>query len=88
MQMIDPRSAKDRLHTAVARFAAGIGGREARSDAGLPHYLIQVWRPQTEAALRSFQGEYGLPVTGQLDDATLRRLQLAMPGGGSPGAGR
>ena len=44
-----------------------------------------VWHPQTETALRTFQGEHGLPVTGMLDDATRQALQLPEPGGGTAG---
>jgi peptidoglycan hydrolase-like protein with peptidoglycan-binding domain len=39
--------------------------------------------PQTEAALRAYQQKYGLPVTGELDDATQRSLvagQTPTPG--------
>lgn len=39
--------------------------------------------PQTEAALRSYQEKYGLPITGELDDATQRSLvagQMPLPG--------
>ena len=39
--------------------------------------------PQTEAALRAYQGKYGLPVTGMLDEATQRSLtagQTPTPG--------
>jgi peptidoglycan hydrolase-like protein with peptidoglycan-binding domain len=46
-----------------------------------------VWRDQTETALRTFQGQYGLPVTGMLDDATRKALQLTLPGGGATGTG-
>jgi hypothetical protein len=39
--------------------------------------------PQTEAALRAYQEQYGLPITGELDDATQRSLvagQMPTPG--------
>jgi peptidoglycan hydrolase-like protein with peptidoglycan-binding domain len=39
--------------------------------------------PQTEAALRAYQQKYGLPTTGELDDATQRSLvagQTPTPG--------
>ena len=39
--------------------------------------------PQTEAALRAYQQKYGLPTTGELDDATQRSLvagQTLTPG--------
>jgi peptidoglycan hydrolase-like protein with peptidoglycan-binding domain len=54
--------------------------------------------PQTEAALRAYQQKYGLPVTGELDDATQRSLVAgqtptpsrptegkSVPGGTAPG---
>jgi peptidoglycan hydrolase-like protein with peptidoglycan-binding domain len=53
--------------------------------------------PQTEAALRAYQGKNGLPVTGMLDEATQRSLTAgqtqtpgrptegeSMPGGTAP----
>ena len=54
--------------------------------------------PQTEAALRAYQGKYGLPVTGIFDEATQRSLTAgetlepgrptvegtSMPGGTAP----
>jgi peptidoglycan hydrolase-like protein with peptidoglycan-binding domain len=39
--------------------------------------------PQTEAALRAYQEQHGLPITGALDDATQRSLvagQMPTPG--------
>jgi peptidoglycan hydrolase-like protein with peptidoglycan-binding domain len=55
---------------------------------------------QTEAALRAYQAKYGLPVTGELDDATQRSLVAgqtptpgrptegeSIPGGTAPGGG-
>jgi peptidoglycan hydrolase-like protein with peptidoglycan-binding domain len=39
--------------------------------------------PQTEAALRAYQEKHGLPITGELDDATQRSLvagQMPTPG--------
>jgi peptidoglycan hydrolase-like protein with peptidoglycan-binding domain len=36
---------------------------------------------QTEAAIRQYQQKQGIPVSGALDEATLRELQLP----GSPG---
>ena len=54
--------------------------------------------PQTEAALRAYQQKYGLPATGELDDATQRSLLAgqtpapgrptegeSIPGGTAPG---
>lgn len=38
---------------------------------------------QTEAAIRQYQEKQGIPVSGALDEATLRELQLPI----SPGAG-
>jgi peptidoglycan hydrolase-like protein with peptidoglycan-binding domain len=53
---------------------------------------------ETEAALRAYQAKYGLPVTGELDDATQRSLVAgqtptpgrptegeSIPGGTAPG---
>ena len=38
---------------------------------------------QTEAAIRQYQQKQGLPVSGALDEATLRELQLSLtPRGG------
>jgi peptidoglycan hydrolase-like protein with peptidoglycan-binding domain len=39
--------------------------------------------PQTEAALRAYQEKHGIPITGELDDATQRSLvagQMPTPG--------
>jgi len=39
--------------------------------------------PETETALRAYQQKYGLPLTGELDEATQRSLgagQMATPG--------
>ena len=47
-----------------------------------------VLTPQTEAAIRQYQEKQGLPVSGALDEATLRRLQLQTTPGGAGGAGR
>jgi peptidoglycan hydrolase-like protein with peptidoglycan-binding domain len=41
--------------------------------------------PQTEAALRRYQEKQGIPVSGALDEATVRELQLSMPSGGGTG---
>ncbi len=35
--------------------------------------------PQTEAALRRYQEKEGLPVSGAVDEATLKELQLELP---------
>ncbi len=44
--------------------------------------------PQTEAALRAYQGKHGLPVTGMLDEATQRSLTAGQtPTPGRPTAG-
>jgi len=40
---------------------------------------------QTETALRQYQQKQGLPVSGALDEATLRDLQLPFPGVGTGG---
>jgi peptidoglycan hydrolase-like protein with peptidoglycan-binding domain len=34
---------------------------------------------QTEAALRQYQQQHGLPVSGTADEATLQQLQLRLP---------
>jgi peptidoglycan hydrolase-like protein with peptidoglycan-binding domain len=34
---------------------------------------------QTEAALRQYQQQHGLPVSGTVDEATLQQLQLRLP---------
>src|SRR5918995_1142309 len=39
-----------------------------------PGPLDGTWGPQTEAALRTYQQQRGLPVSGQLDAATLQVL--------------
>jgi peptidoglycan hydrolase-like protein with peptidoglycan-binding domain len=41
---------------------------------------------QTEAALRQYQQQHGLPVSGTADEATLQQLQLRLPT--SPGGER
>ena len=35
-----------------------------------------VWGPSTEAALKKYQQENGLPATGQLDQATKQKLNV------------
>jgi hypothetical protein len=61
---------------------ADIQQAQARLQAmGLdPGPLDGTWGPQTEAALRAYQQQRGLPVSGQLDDAT-RQVLLATSGG-------
>jgi peptidoglycan hydrolase-like protein with peptidoglycan-binding domain len=34
---------------------------------------------QTEAALRAYQTQQGIPVSGAVDEATLKQLQLELP---------
>ncbi len=34
---------------------------------------------QTEAALRAYQQQHGLPVSGAADEATLKQLQIELP---------
>lgn len=41
--------------------------------------------PKTEAAVKAFQKQHGLPQSGQLDAATMTALQDAAPGGDPPG---
>jgi peptidoglycan hydrolase-like protein with peptidoglycan-binding domain len=45
-----------------------------------PGPLDGTWGPQTEAALRAYQQQRGLPMSGQPDDAT-RQALLATSGG-------
>ena len=58
--------------------------QEQLDTAGFPTGTDKgVMTPQTEAALRTYQGKYGLPVTGLLDEATQRSLtagQTQTPG--------
>lgn len=44
-----------------------------------------VLNPQTETALRQYQGKQGIPISGALDEATLKELQLSIPPGGTGG---
>jgi peptidoglycan hydrolase-like protein with peptidoglycan-binding domain len=44
-----------------------------------------VLNPQTEAAIRQYQQKQGIPVSGALDEATMRELQLSVPPGGTGG---
>jgi peptidoglycan hydrolase-like protein with peptidoglycan-binding domain len=74
------------------------GYQEQLDIAGFPTGTDKgVMTPQTEAALRAYQGKYGLPVTGMLDEATQRSLTAgqtptpaqptegkSMPGGTAP----
>jgi peptidoglycan hydrolase-like protein with peptidoglycan-binding domain len=63
--------------------------QERLKEFGLdPGPIDGVLHPQTEAAIREYQKKHGLPVSGALDEATRKSLQLSMPGGGAPGAGR
>jgi peptidoglycan hydrolase-like protein with peptidoglycan-binding domain len=41
-----------------------------------PGPIDGIWHPQTTEALRAFQAQHGLPVTGELDEATRKELQL------------
>jgi len=41
--------------------------------------------PQTEAALRQYQAKKSIPVSGALDQETLRELQLSLPPSGTGG---
>ena len=45
-----------------------------------PGPLDGTWGPQTEAALRTYQQQRGLPVSGQLDAATLQVLLATSAG--------
>jgi peptidoglycan hydrolase-like protein with peptidoglycan-binding domain len=44
-----------------------------------------ILNPQTETALRQYQEKRGIPVSGSLDEATLRELQLTLPPSGIGG---
>ncbi len=44
-----------------------------------------VLNPQTETALRQYQGKQGIPSSGALDEATLKELQLSIPPSGTGG---
>ena len=44
-----------------------------------------VLNSQTEAAIRGYQQKQGIPVSGALDEATMRELQLATPPAGAGG---
>ena len=44
-----------------------------------------VMSPQTEAALRQYQQKQGLAVSGAVDEATLRQLQIRIAPGGAGG---
>jgi len=56
-----------RTTTQVQRFLAG-DGQKVKIDG--------VWGPSTEAALKSYQKQDGLTVTGQLDQATRAQMNL------------
>jgi peptidoglycan hydrolase-like protein with peptidoglycan-binding domain len=74
------------------------GYQEQLDTAGFPTGTDKgAMTPQTEAALRAYQGKNGLPVTGMLDEATQRSLTAgqtqtpgrptegeSMPGGTAP----
>jgi peptidoglycan hydrolase-like protein with peptidoglycan-binding domain len=46
-----------------------------------------VLTPRTEAALRAYQRQYGLTITGELDEATQRSLNARTPTPGRPTEG-
>jgi peptidoglycan hydrolase-like protein with peptidoglycan-binding domain len=75
------------------------GFQEQLDTAGVPTGTDKgAMTPQTEAALRAYQGNYGVPVTGIFDEATQRSLTAgetltpgrptaegtSMPGGTAP----
>jgi peptidoglycan hydrolase-like protein with peptidoglycan-binding domain len=75
------------------------GFQEQLDTAGFPTGTDKgAMTPQTEAALRAYQGNYGVPVTGIFDEATQRSLTAgetltpgrptaegtSMPGGTAP----
>ena len=64
--------------------------QEQLDTAGFPTGTDKgVLTPQTEAALRAYQGKYGLPVTGRLDEATQRSLTAGQaPTPGRPTEGK
>jgi peptidoglycan hydrolase-like protein with peptidoglycan-binding domain len=52
-----------------------------------PGPIDGVLHPQTEAAIREYQERHGLPVSGALDEATRRSLQVELPTGAPGPAG-
>lgn len=48
--------------------------QEALDSTGANLKIDGTWGPATEAALKSYQHQAGLPVTGRLDHATWKRL--------------
>jgi peptidoglycan hydrolase-like protein with peptidoglycan-binding domain len=53
-----------------------------------PGPIDGVWHPNTTTALRSFQGQYGLTVTGELDPETRRALKVPPSSGAGGTDGR
>ena len=66
------------------------GYQEQLDTAGFPTGTDKgAMTPQTEAALRAYQGKHGLPVTGMLDEATQRSLTAGQtPTPGRPTEGK
>jgi len=50
--------------------------QQALNTAGAKLTVDGKWGPRTEAALKQFQQQHGLKVTGRLDHATRTRLKL------------
>jgi peptidoglycan hydrolase-like protein with peptidoglycan-binding domain len=68
---------KDRIQLAQERLKA---------EGFDPGPVDGVLNSQTEAAIRAYQQKQGIPVSGALDEATMRELQLpAGPPGGAGG---
>jgi peptidoglycan hydrolase-like protein with peptidoglycan-binding domain len=67
---------KDRIQLAQERLKA---------EGFDPGPVDGVLNSQTEAAIREYQQKQGIPVSGALDEATMRELQL--PAGPAGGAG-
>jgi peptidoglycan hydrolase-like protein with peptidoglycan-binding domain len=53
-----------------------------RAEGFNPGPVNGVLNAQNEAAIRQYQQKQGIPVSGALDEATLRELQLPAPPGG------
>lgn len=50
-----------------------------------PEPIDGVWHPETTTALRTFQQQYGLTVSGELDPATRMALKVPPSTGGGNG---
>lgn len=66
-EKMSPRPTRPQTIRQVQRFLAG-DGQKVKIDG--------VWGPATEAALKNYQKQDGLTVTGQLDQATQTQMNL------------